>query len=62
MNPASPGPRPKRVLLIHYSQTGQLSAVAEQIAAPLRDDPAIDLHVETLVPLAPYPYPWPFFR
>ncbi|WP_164492013.1 dialkylrecorsinol condensing enzyme [Rhizobacter sp. Root1221] len=62
MKPASPSATPKRVLLIHYSQTGQLSAVAEQIAAPLKADPGIDLHVETLVPLTPYPYPWPFFR
>ena len=62
VNPASPGSPTKRVLLIHYSQTGQLSAVAEQIAAPLRADPAIELHVETLVPITPYPYPWPFFR
>lgn len=63
MSPATPGTAPvKRVLLIHYSQTGQLSAVAEQIAEPLRDDPAIALHVETLAPLTPYPYPWPFFR
>lgn len=62
VNPAFPGTPPKRVLLIHYSQTGQLSAVAEQIAAPLRADPAIELHVETLVPVTPYPYPWPFFE
>lgn len=62
VKPASPSATPKRVLLIRYSQTGQLSAVAEQIAAPLKADPGIDLHVETLVPLTPYPYPWPFFR
>jgi hypothetical protein len=64
---STPTPEPathrrKRVLLVQYSQTGQLTAVAEQIAAPLRADPAIDLHVETLRPLPAYPFPWPFFR
>ncbi len=59
-DPASP--RRKRVLVIQYSQTGQLTAVAEQIAAPLRADPGIELHVESLKPLPAYPFPWPFFR
>jgi hypothetical protein len=55
-------PRRKRVLVIQYSQTGQLSAVAEQIVAPLRVDAGIELHVESLKPLPAYPFPWPFFR
>ena len=54
--------RRKRVLVIQYSQTGQLTSVAEQMIAPLREDPAIMLHVETLRPLPAYPFPWPFFR
>ncbi len=57
----APG-RKKRVLLIQYSQTGQLTAVADRIVAPLRDDPTIELHVESLRPLPAYPFPWPFFR
>jgi hypothetical protein len=60
--PPSPGlaARPKRVLVIHYSQSGQLDSVAEQIVAPLRADPSIEVHEETLRPLAPFPFPWPF--
>jgi hypothetical protein len=58
---SSPGlARPKRVLVIHYSQSGQLGSVAEQIVAPLRSDPSIEVHEETLRPLAPFPFPWPF--
>ncbi|WGT63647.1 dialkylrecorsinol condensing enzyme [Variovorax paradoxus] len=57
---SSPAARPKRVLVIHYSQTGQLGSVAEQIVAPLKADPAISVHVETLRPLADFPFPWPF--
>ncbi len=58
--PATPSARAKRVLLIQYSQTGQLDRVAGQIAAPLRADPGIELRVETLRPLQSFPWPWPF--
>jgi hypothetical protein len=63
LSPSDPAsPRRKRVLVIQYSQTGQLTAVAEQMIAPLRADPGIALHVESLKPLPAYPFPWPFFR
>lgn len=55
-------PATKRVLVIHYSQTGQLSAVIEQIVAPLAADARISVHIETLKPLPGYPFPWPYFR
>jgi hypothetical protein len=54
--------RPKRVLAITYSQTGQLTRIAEHILAPLRRDGNIEVHVEVLVPCKPYPFPWPLFR
>ena len=54
--------RIKRVLLLRYSQSGQLTAVAEQIIAPLRQAANVEVHVETLVPQPAYPFPWPFFR
>jgi hypothetical protein len=50
------------VLVVQYSQTGQLAAVTEQIVAPLRDDPAIEVQVEALRLEKPFPFPWPFFR
>ena len=52
----------KRVLVVGYSQTGQLARVTERLIAPLREDPGITLHVETLRPERVYPFPWPFFR
>jgi hypothetical protein len=55
-------PRRKRVLVLRYSQSGQLTAVAERMLAPLREAPGIDVHIETLRPDPPYPFPWPFFR
>ena len=54
--------RPKRVLAICYSQTGQLSRIADNFLAPLHDSPEIDLHLEVLRPVRDYPFPWPFLR
>ena len=51
----------KRVLVLLYSQTGQLSDVVDQILAPLEADPAIEVSVHALRPVKPFPYPWPFF-
>ena len=52
----------KRVLVIHYSQTGQLSSVARSIAAPLEASADIDVVYEELRPVKAYPFPWPFVR
>ncbi len=57
----STGSKVKRVLVLAYSQSGQLSQVTERILAPLRSDASIAIHVETLHPLKPYPFPWTFF-
>ena len=50
----------KRVLVLRYSQSGQLDKVADRIVAPLKADPAIEVHEEVLRPLKPYPFFWPF--
>lgn len=55
-------PTVKKVLAVVYSQTGQLLSIADSILQPLRDDHSIRVHVETLRPRQPYPFPWPFFR
>ena len=52
----------KRVLVVTYSQSGQLRAIVEHIIAPLRDHDdtaAIDVHVETLRSQREFPFPWP---
>lgn len=51
----------KNVLVVHYSQSGQLSAIVGALAAPLVDA-GIDVHFENLRPQPPFPFPWPFFR
>lgn len=53
---------PKKILVLHYSQSGQLSEVARQFVQPLMDK-AEDVHVtfERIEPEVDYPFPWPFF-
>lgn len=51
----------KRVLVLNYSQTGQLTEIAQRIIAPLEQAEHIEVHVETLRPIRPYPFPWRFF-
>ncbi|WP_225784271.1 dialkylrecorsinol condensing enzyme [Xenophilus sp. Marseille-Q4582] len=64
MNPPSStrASGPKRVLVLRYSQTGQLDAVTDRLIAPLKADPAVTLHEERLRPQKPFPYPWPLLR
>lgn len=52
----------KRVLVVHFSQTGQLARVARQLVSPLAEAVDVELVEEVLRPSRPYPFPWPFWR
>ncbi len=52
----------KKVLVVRYSQTGQLTALTESVINPLRDDARIAVKVLQLVPRQPFPFPWTFFK
>ena len=52
----------KRVLVLNYSQTGQLTEITKRIVEPLQQDCGIAVHIETLHPVSPFPFPWSFFR
>jgi hypothetical protein len=52
----------KRVLVVHFSQTGQLARIARRIASPLAGSDEIELVEEVLRPRTPYPFPWPLLR
>src|SRR5689334_4504526 len=52
----------KRVLLVQYSQTGQLARVARSLVSPLVQADDVELVEEELRPLRPYPFPWPLWR
>jgi hypothetical protein len=52
----------KRILVLSYSQTGQLSEITQRIVAPLQQSPHCYVYVENLRPVAPYPFPWGIFN
>ena len=52
----------KRVLLVQYSQSGQLTDVMRRFCAPLAAAEDVELCVETLRPQVAYPFPWPILR
>jgi hypothetical protein len=51
----------KRVLVVHFSQTGQLARVARRLASPLAEANDVELVEEPLRPRRPYPFPWSFW-
>jgi hypothetical protein len=52
----------KRVLLVHFSQTGQLARVARRLVSPLAEAGDLELVDEVLRPRPPYPFPWPLWK
>jgi len=52
----------RRVLIIHYSQTGQLNNLVSSVCGPLAHADNIELDFLALEPVTPYPFPWPFVR
>lgn len=50
----------KKVLLISYSQTGQLSDVVRSIMEPLEADKNINIIHKIIKPVKEYPFPWNF--
>jgi hypothetical protein len=51
----------KRILVIYYSQTGQLTKIARSMLAPLEASDNVELVWQNIEPVKPYPYPWGFF-
>jgi hypothetical protein len=52
----------KRVLVVHFSQTGQLARIARRLASPLAASGEVELVEEVLRPRTPYPFPWPLLQ
>lgn len=51
----------KKILVVYYTQSGQLEKVVGSIVEPLQADPNIALTTVELKPEKPFPFPWPFF-
>ncbi|MBF6607559.1 MAG: dialkylresorcinol condensing enzyme DarA [Flavobacterium sp.] len=48
----------KHVLVIHYSQSGQASEIARNLARPLIDDANVNVTFYQIEPEKPFPFPW----
>lgn len=48
----------KKVLVIYYSQSGQLAEIAQQLSRPLVEDPEIAVDFYEIKMLHSFPFPW----
>lgn len=51
-----------RILVVHYSQTGQATRAARSMMAPIEAHPDFDVVWHNIEPVDPYPFPWGFLR
>jgi len=51
----------KKVLVLYYSQSGQLKETIDFLTEPLHLDKAVQVDFHAIVPQKAYPYPWPFY-
>lgn len=51
----------KKVLLLFYSQSGQLKQTVDSFIAPLQNSDEISVDYQQIEPVKAYPYPWPFY-
>lgn len=52
----------KKVLVVHYSQSGQLDSVVKEFTRPLVESDDISVTFENIKPVEDFPFPWPFFK
>jgi len=48
----------KKVLVITYSQSGQLDEIVSNVTSEFTQDPSVHIHFEKLVPEPSFPFPW----
>ncbi|MBN1186277.1 MAG: hypothetical protein JXB49_28630 [Bacteroidales bacterium] len=48
----------KNILVVYYSQSGQLGKIARSITTPLEEDNNVNVYYAELKPDPPYPFPW----
>ncbi|MFV1992467.1 MAG: dialkylresorcinol condensing enzyme [Acidiferrobacterales bacterium] len=51
-----------RILVLHYSQSGQLDKIARSVLAPLEAQDGVEVSWQNLQPKQAYPFPWPFWQ
>src|SRR4030066_207641 len=51
-----------RILVLYYSQTGQLTRAVQSMLSPLAGRADVEIVWQNLEPVGPYPFPWGFWR
>ena len=51
----------KKVLVLYYSQSGQMKKMVDAVTAPLKESSAVKVDYHKIKPVTKYPYPWPFY-
>jgi hypothetical protein len=51
----------KKVLILYYSQSGQLKNVLDNFITPMQQDNNISCDYKAIVPKKAYPYPWKYY-
>ncbi len=51
----------KKVLILYYSQSGQLKNVLDNFISPMQQDSNISCDYKAIVPKKAYPYPWKYY-
>jgi len=51
----------KRVLVLYYSQSGQLKSMVDSVTGPLQKSDEVTVDYRKIEPVVKYPYPWPFY-
>jgi hypothetical protein len=51
----------KRVLVLYYSQSGQLTNMVDSVTGPLKESGEVTVDYRQIKPVKSYPYPWPFY-
>jgi hypothetical protein len=52
----------KNVLVVYFTQTGQLSSAVKATMQPFENDPEVSIQYEQLKPLKTFPYPWSYME
>ena len=51
----------KKVLVLYYSQSGQLKYMVDSVTGPLDASDEVQVDYRKIKPVEKYPYPWPFY-
>ena len=52
----------RKILIVSYSQTGQLTKIVDSISGPLLNDEHIKIDTLNIKPKIQFPFPWSFFK